>query len=54
MKLNLNISFLLMTLFLSSCSQTSDSYVGSGTDQLPKSECSPCTKQVIYRDGQWL
>lgn len=44
----------LSVFLLSGCSQTNDSYVGSGTDHLPKSECSPCTKQVIYRDGQWL
>lgn len=54
MNLNLNLSFLLMAIMLSGCSHTSDPYMGSGTDQLPKSECSPCTKQVIYRDGQWL
>lgn len=54
MHLSLRISLTLMTLFLSGCSHTSDPYSGSGTDELSKSECFPCKKQIIYRNGQWL
>lgn len=43
-----------MSLLLSSCTISSNPYRGSGTDELTKSECSPCKKQVIYRNGQWL
>ncbi len=54
MKIFLNFPLLLMALFVSGCSHNSDPYMGSGTDELPKSECSPCKKKIIYRDGQWL
>ena len=54
MKLYLYLPLLFMTLLASGCSQTTGPYTGSGTDKLPQSECSPCKKQIIYRNGQWL
>ena len=54
MKIFMTLPLFLIALFISGCSQNIDPYRGSGTDELPKSECSPCKKQIIYRDGQWL